>query len=99
MAILTSSPVQNMGHLSHGDSLALPNQVLRYGVRTVRGNTGGLSFEAPTGSPNSAEPAATTRRSQCITLQYTVYTANIKTSAEMKEKVWGYMNEVGRRVS
>jgi hypothetical protein len=43
---LTSSPVQNMGHLLHGVSLAFGSHVLRYGFRTMRGNTGGVSCDA-----------------------------------------------------
>lgn len=62
----TSSPVQNIGHLFHGVSLASPSQVLKYGLRTTKGNTGGVSFEAPTGRLSSAEPAATAETSQCI---------------------------------
>lgn len=54
----TSSPVQNMGHLLHGSSLASFNQVLMYGVRTVRGNTGGVSDEAATRPVSSAAAAA-----------------------------------------
>lgn len=62
----TSSPVQNIGHLFHGVSLASPNQVLKYGLRTAKGNTGGVSFEAPAGIPSSAEPAAVAVRNQCM---------------------------------
>ena len=43
----TSCPVQNMGHLVHGGSLASLSHVLRYGFRTMRGNTGGVSLDAP----------------------------------------------------
>jgi hypothetical protein len=42
----TSCPVQNIGHFSHGTSLALPSQVLKYGLRTMSGNTGGVRVEA-----------------------------------------------------
>lgn len=35
-----------MGHFDHGLSLAFPNQVLRYGFRTINGSTGGVSREA-----------------------------------------------------
>lgn len=37
----TSVPCQNMGHFFHGSSLALPSHVLRYGLRTINGSTGG----------------------------------------------------------
>ena len=62
----TCSPVQNMGHLFHGVSLASPSQVLRYGFLTTKGTTGGVRFEAPTGRLSSAEPAAIAVRSQYI---------------------------------
>jgi hypothetical protein len=39
---LTSAPVQNIGHLVQGSSRALCNHVLRYGLRTIRGRTGGV---------------------------------------------------------
>lgn len=55
-----------MGHLFHGVSLASPNHVLKYGFRTTKGKTGGVSFEAPTGRLSRAEPAATAAKSQCI---------------------------------
>lgn len=45
---LTLLPVQNMGQCSQGTSRALPNQVLRYGLRTISGRTGGVKVEAPT---------------------------------------------------
>lgn len=35
-----------MGHLLHGGSLASLSHVLRYGFRTMRGSTGGVSLEA-----------------------------------------------------
>jgi hypothetical protein len=41
----TSCPVQNMGHFSHGLSLAFPSHVLRYGFRTIKGSTGGVNRE------------------------------------------------------
>jgi hypothetical protein len=40
-----SWPVQNMGHLLHGTSRALASQVLKYGVRTINGSTGGVRVE------------------------------------------------------
>ena len=64
--IITSSPVQNMGHLSHGVSLASPSHVLKYGFLTVRGNTGGVSFEASAERVSNAELAAAMLMSQCI---------------------------------
>lgn len=66
LMIRTSSPVQNMGHLFQGVSLASPNQVLKYGFLTAKGTTGGVSLEAPTGRLSSAETAAIVVRSQCI---------------------------------
>lgn len=55
-----------MGHLFHGVSLASPSHVLKYGLRTAKGRTGGFSVEAPTGRVNKAEPAAAAAKSQCI---------------------------------
>lgn len=66
LMIRTSSPVQNMGHLFHGVSLASPSHVLKYGFLTAKGTTGGVSFEAPTGRLRSADPAASAVRSQRI---------------------------------
>ena len=43
---LTSWPVQNMGHLFQGACLASLSHVLRYGFRTIKGSTGGVSNEA-----------------------------------------------------
>ena len=43
--MLTSSPVQNMGHFFHGSLLASPSHVLRYGFRTMSGSTGGVSVD------------------------------------------------------
>ena len=71
LMIRTSSPVQNMGHLFHGVSLASPSHVLRYGFLTVRGKTGGVSFEAPTERLRTAEPAARVMASQCILIYTT----------------------------
>jgi hypothetical protein len=34
-----------MGHLFHGTSRALASQVLKYGVRTINGSTGGVRVE------------------------------------------------------
>lgn len=47
-----------MGHLLHGSSLALFNQVLMYGVRTVSGSTGGVSDEAAAIPVSTAAVAA-----------------------------------------
>ena len=66
LVVHTSSPVQNMGHLCHGVSLASPNHALKYGVRTVKGTTGGVSFDAPTGRLSRAEPAVSALKSQYI---------------------------------
>jgi len=56
---LTLWPVQKMGHFSHGSSRAPVSQVLRYGLRTSKGRTGGVSVEA-------LATAASTRRSNRI---------------------------------
>lgn len=61
----TSSPVQNIGHLFHGEILASPSQVLRYGFRTVSGITGGVSVEACPVS-RSAVPTASKATYKCI---------------------------------
>lgn len=53
----TRSPVQNIGHSYHGGSLASPSQVLKYGLRTINGRTGGVSLEA-WADKTSADPAA-----------------------------------------
>lgn len=53
-AVLTSAPVQNMGHLLHGSSRAFCNHVLRYGFLTMSGSTGGWRVEAPTTLARSA---------------------------------------------
>ena len=66
MYACTCSPVQNMGHLCHGGSLASPNHVLKYGFLTAKGTTGGVSFDAPAGRLSIAEPAATAVKSQCM---------------------------------
>lgn len=50
----TSPPVQNMGHLLHGSSLAFCSHVLRYGFRTINGRTGGVREEAPATLASSA---------------------------------------------
>lgn len=42
----TCSPVQNVGQDSHGLPRASGSQVLRYGLRTTRGRTGGVRTEA-----------------------------------------------------
>lgn len=55
----TELPFQNIGHCSHGSSLALASQVEKYGLRTVRGRTGGVRVEHVT-RPNSTAAAAAT---------------------------------------
>jgi hypothetical protein len=45
----TSCPVQKIGQRFHGTSLAFPSQVLKYGFLTIKGMTGGVKVEAPTG--------------------------------------------------
>lgn len=62
----TSSPVQNMGHLFHGFSLTSPSHALRYGFRTIRGRTGGVSLEASAKRPRSTEPAAAAMKKKRI---------------------------------
>lgn len=56
----TSAPVQNMGHLLQGSSRAFCNHVLKYGLRTINGSTGGWRVEASMTLARSA--AATTLR-------------------------------------
>ena len=63
---LTASPVQNIGHLFQGASLASSSHVLRYGLRTINGNTGGVSFEADAEKLQSAEPTAAAAKKQCM---------------------------------
>ena len=82
----TSSPVQNIGHLSHGVSLALPNHVLKYGFRTARGSTGGVSTEAIAGR-SSAEPAAAAAVSQCIVKGYIELLGKAIYGVERKERM------------
>jgi hypothetical protein len=53
-----SWPVQNMGHLLHGTSRALPSQVLKYGFRTISGSTGGVRVEQLATAGRSREAAA-----------------------------------------
>lgn len=59
----TSCPVQNIGHLSHGGPLALANQVLKYGFRTINGRTGGVNVEA---SAMEATAAIAAHSGRCI---------------------------------
>lgn len=42
----TSEPVQNIGHLVHGSSLAFCSHVLKYGFLTINGRTGGVNVDA-----------------------------------------------------
>ena len=63
---LTSCPVQNMGHLLHGGSRASPSHVLKYGLRTISGRTGGVSVDASTAFASSAEAATAASRSPRI---------------------------------
>jgi hypothetical protein len=55
----TCWPVQNVGHLSHGTFLASGSQALRYGFRTIKGRTGGVSVEARDLLKRTAKPAIT----------------------------------------
>ena len=49
-----------MGHLDHGLSLALPNQVERYGFLTISGSTGGFRLDAAADETSDATVAART---------------------------------------
>ena len=62
----TDAPVQNIGHLFHGASLASSSHVLRYGLRTIRGSTGGECVEADAEKLHSAEPRAAAAKDQSI---------------------------------
>lgn len=58
-------PVQNRGQYSHGSSLACCSQALKYGLRTARGSTGGVSrLHSITGS--TAANAASAEASRMI---------------------------------
>jgi hypothetical protein len=46
MAKPTVSPLQNIGQFFQGASRACGSQMLRYGLRTMSGNTGGFRAEA-----------------------------------------------------
>ena len=48
-----------MGQWLHGASRASGSQVLKYGLRTVSGSTGGVSLEASATDSASARAAAT----------------------------------------
>jgi hypothetical protein len=56
-----SCPVQNIGHFSHGKSRALPSHVDRYGLRTMRGSTGGVRRDA---EERRGSTAATTTQAE-----------------------------------
>jgi hypothetical protein len=47
-----------MGHLFHGTSRALVSQVLKYGVRTINGSTGGVREEQLESAGSSTKTAA-----------------------------------------
>lgn len=64
----TSWPVQNIGHLSHGFSLALVSQRLRYGLRTISGSTGGVSLDALVPKLIKARTETVAARSRCMTV-------------------------------
>jgi hypothetical protein len=57
----TSEPVQNIGHLLHGSSRAFCNHVLRYGLLTIKGRTGGWRVDALATLPSSADPATSSK--------------------------------------
>jgi hypothetical protein len=46
-----------MGHLLHGSPRAFCSHVLRYGLRTIRGRTGGFNVDAPATLARSAAAA------------------------------------------
>lgn len=64
----TSWPVQNIGHLFHGSSLASLSHKLRYGLRTIRGSTGGFSLDALASKLIKARAEAAAARSRCMTV-------------------------------
>jgi len=67
----TSAPVQNMGHLLQGSSRAFCNHVLRYGLLTTSGRTGGWRVEArDTPDRRVATVATTARRRMVIAPRY-----------------------------
>ena len=65
-----------MGHDCHGGSLAFANHVLRYGFRTMRGNTGGTKFEASVVLLSSVQTAATAAKEERI-----LFTAGVNDTA------------------
>lgn len=62
----TSWPVQNIGHLFHGFSLASLSHKLRYGLRTIRGSTGGVSLDALASKLIKARAQAAAVSSWCM---------------------------------
>lgn len=66
----TSDPVQNIGHLFHGSCLASLSHKLRYGLRTTRGSTGGVSLEASTLQYERPRAIAAMERPQYMMIEY-----------------------------
>jgi hypothetical protein len=58
-----------MGHLFHGTSRALASQVLKYGVRTINGSTGGVRVEQLEFAHSSTTPAANADVSRILEIQ------------------------------
>ena len=61
-----SWPVQNMGHFSQGLSLAFPSHVLKYGLRTINGSTGGVKREDSTNEGTAAARTANAETSRMM---------------------------------
>jgi hypothetical protein len=55
-----------MGHLFHGTSRALASQVLKYGVRTINGSTGGVRVEQLERAGSSKQNAANADSSRIL---------------------------------
>ncbi len=55
-----------MGHLLHGTSRALASQVLKYGFRTINGNTGGVRVEQVESTGRSRQAVATADCSRIV---------------------------------
>lgn len=79
----TSSPVQNIGHLFHGEILASPSHVLRYGLRTIKGKTGGVKVDASAIELSSAEPATAATKDEYITHTASLAPSNANGAVKM----------------
>lgn len=84
-------PVQNMGHRVHGASRAFPSQVLRYGFRTAKGRTGGVSVEAV--ATVASAPRADRRLSFMMGVQRKTERSNADVSWRCEVGTWFYVNE------